>query len=178
MMAAVGGGRTLHSREWGPSSRGGAGWSQALIGSGPCRDQWPLATNKPWSVRHWRITPFFGNDGHMIAPANNWVDCCRSAIMAVGLMAVSGTSLASLPPPLPVLKKGSCPVGYRTAAAYCLPLPSARFAIERLGQCPPGYSASTNFCLAQSGAAYAMPKVGACPPGYRTAGPYCLELGN
>lgn len=107
-----------------------------------------------------------------------WLQRYRWILGVVGLIAVSGASWASLPPPLPVLKKGNCPVGYRTAAAYCLPMPSARFAIERLGQCPPGYTASTNFCLAQSGAAYAMPRVGACPPGYRTAGPYCLELGN
>ncbi len=74
----------------------------------------------------------------------------------------------------PVLKNGSCPTGYRTSGAYCIPRKNARFAIEKVGSCPTGYRTSGKYCLANKNGKFAIPKDGSCPSGYRTSGGYCI----
>lgn len=80
----------------------------------------------------------------------------------------------SIPAPQPVVKLGTCPSGYRTSGAYCLPGTNARFALEKRGSCPSGYTTSGAYCLAGSQARPAIPRVGGCPSGWSSSGDYCL----
>ena len=50
----------------------------------------------------------------------------------------------------PLVRVGSCPLGYYTSGNYCVPSPSSltRPAIERDGpSCPLGYYRSGNYCI-------------------------------
>jgi hypothetical protein len=76
--------------------------------------------------------------------------------------------------PRPVPREGACPSGYWTSGDYCMPGPTAAYAIRREGSCPTGYSSSGQYCLAGPNAEFAIPRSGACPSGYSTSGNYCL----
>lgn len=60
------------------------------------------------------------------------------------------TLLLAWTPPQPLVRVGSCPLGYYSQGSYCVPSPSggARPAIERDGAtCPLGYYRSANYCV-------------------------------
>lgn len=78
--------------------------------------------------------------------------------------------------PRPIAKLGSCPTGYLTSGAYCVPRTDARPAIEKQGPCPTGYLSSGSYCLAREQAPPVIPKVGSsCPTGWLTSGGYCVR---
>ena len=71
------------------------------------------------------------------------------------------------PPAQPVPRVGSCPGGYNSSGAYCVPTKSGRFAVQRSGSCPGGYYSSGNYCVASSDSSkLAIQKLGSCPSGY------------
>ena len=52
----------------------------------------------------------------------------------------------------PVVKVGTCPVGWYTSGAYCIPArtqPSTRppEAIQKVGTCPLGWSTQSSYCV-------------------------------
>lgn len=77
----------------------------------------------------------------------------------------------------PILKSGSCPVGYYTSGNYCVPSgKQSHFAIPNRGSCPAGYYNSGDYCIASSeNSRMAIPKAGSCPSGYYNSGSYCLS---
>ena len=104
----------------------------------------------------------------------------RSRISAVVIALVCLTPLNALADsavsPTPIVKHGTCPNGYRSSGAYCVPSAKARQAIEKIGLCPSGYIASGAYCLAGRQARDAIPKIGAsCPSGWLSNGTYCLR---
>jgi len=74
-----------------------------------------------------------------------------------------------------VPKVGTCPSGYHTSGAACVPQLDAGPAPPRVGSCPSGYHTSGDYCLGSREARHAIPKTGACPSGYFTSGAYCLS---
>lgn len=79
------------------------------------------------------------------------------------------------PFPQPLIKNGTCPSGYYSSGAYCVPTQSAKFAIAKVGSCPYAYYSSGNYCVASSDKSpLAMPKIGSCPSGYYSSGEYCV----
>ena len=95
-------------------------------------------------------------------------------LMAIGLIAGSGTAGAS-PPPQPVARDGGCPTGYSSSGQYCVPGSNARYALPRTGSCPSGYFSSGNYCVASSNDSnLAIPRLGSCPSGYFSSGDYCV----
>jgi hypothetical protein len=52
----------------------------------------------------------------------------------------------------PVVKVGTCPVGWYTSGAYCIPsraTPStnSRDVIQKVGTCPLGWSTQSSYCI-------------------------------
>lgn len=89
-------------------------------------------------------------------------------------------SALSQQPVRPLPKIGSCPLGYYSSGAYCVPSTNShtRGAIEKVGSsCPLGFYTSGAYCL--SGASQnreAILKQGSsCPLGWYTSGQYCLR---
>lgn len=107
----------------------------------------------------------------------------RALVVAIslgGLPLLSLTSAWSQQPVRPLPKIGSCPLGYYSSGAYCVPgsSSSTRGAIEKVGSsCPLGFYSSGAYCL--SGASQnreAIHKQGSsCPLGWYTSGSYCLR---
>ena len=92
---------------------------------------------------------------------------------------VAGSPADAAPAPQPLPRSGSCPTGYHASGQYCVPGPSARYAIERNGSCPVGYFSSARYCVASSDkSALAIHRSGPCPGGYFASGKYCLESGE
>lgn len=44
-------------------------------------------------------------------------------------------------------KVGSCPVGYRTSGAYCIPIENTKEVVVKIKSCPVGYRTSGNYCI-------------------------------
>lgn len=107
----------------------------------------------------------------------------RALVVAIslgGLPLLSLTSAWSQQPVRPLPKIGSCPLGYYSSGAYCVPSSSGhtRGALEKVGNsCPLGFYTSGAYCL--SGASQnreAIHKQGSsCPLGWYTSGSYCLR---
>lgn len=82
----------------------------------------------------------------------------------------------TLPDPLPLARNGGCPTGYSSSGNYCVPGPSARFALARTGSCPTGYFSSGNYCVASNASSRAaIPRSGSCPSGWFSSGDYCVS---
>ena len=93
----------------------------------------------------------------------------------IGVALVSGVVDAT-PIPQPLVREISCPSGYYSSGAYCVPSNDAKFVIERLGSCPSGYYSSSSYCVASSNASkLAIPRINSCPSGYYSSGNYCLS---
>jgi hypothetical protein len=96
-------------------------------------------------------------------------------------LALIGPALASsivnaTPTPQPLVRDNSCPSGYHSSGAYCIPSSNAKFAIERLGVCPSGYYTSGNYCVASfTNSKLAIPRINSCPSGYYSSGNYCIS---
>ena len=92
----------------------------------------------------------------------------------IGLTLASGIANAT-PTPQPLIRGSSCPSGYYSSGAYCVPSTTARFAIERIGSCPSGYYSSASYCVASSNdSKLAIPRINSCPSGYYSSGNYCV----
>ena len=83
-------------------------------------------------------------------------------------------------PVRPLLKVGSCPIGYYSSSGYCVPSKNGnvRGAIEKVGNgCPIGFYASGSYCLSSpSNQRQAIEKTGnGCPIGWFSSGRYCVQ---
>ena len=59
--------------------------------------------------------------------------------------AVAATS--AIAEPLPVVKQGTCPPGYRESGGYCAPMTrDAPDAIPKRGACPSGWASGASYC--------------------------------
>jgi hypothetical protein len=66
-------------------------------------------------------------------------------LTAVTFLALITTAHAE---PLPQPKTSSCPAGYGSEAAYCVPMRrDAPVAIPKIGQCPSGWTQSGSYCI-------------------------------
>ena len=91
-------------------------------------------------------------------------------------MALTSAVANATPQPQPLVRNSSCPSGYYSSGAYCVPNNNAKFAIERIGSCPSGYYSSNSYCLASSNnSKLAIPRINSCPSGYYSSGNYCLS---
>jgi hypothetical protein len=70
-----------------------------------------------------------------------------TARMTTIMLVVSLTTAAA--EPLPLVKQGQCPSGYRESGGYCAPTsPRAPAAIPKgAGQCPSGWMQSGAYCV-------------------------------
>jgi hypothetical protein len=92
----------------------------------------------------------------------------------IGLALTSSVANAT-PQPQPLVRNSSCPSGYYSSGAYCVPNNNAKFAIERIGSCPSGYYSSSTYCVASSNnSKLAIPRINSCPSGYYSSGNYCV----
>jgi hypothetical protein len=74
----------------------------------------------------------------------------RLTTIVIALALSTGTALAQvLPQPKPGSPGGSCPFGYTSSGAFCIPKKRASDAIPKLpnGTCPWGWLASGGYCL-------------------------------
>ena len=95
-------------------------------------------------------------------------------LVVISLALTSGAANAT-PPPQPLVRNSSCPSGYNSSGAYCVPSNNAKFAIERIGSCPSGYYSSSSYCVASStNSKLAIPRISSCPSGYHSSGNYCV----
>jgi hypothetical protein len=72
------------------------------------------------------------------------------AILVMALALSAGTALAqTLPQPKPGALGGSCPFGYTSSGAFCVPSARASDAIPKPqgGTCPWGWLSSGSYCL-------------------------------
>ncbi len=93
----------------------------------------------------------------------------------ISLALISGIANAT-PTPQPLVRDDSCPNGYQSSGAYCIPSSNAKFAIKRLGSCPSGYYTSGNYCVASfTNSKLAIPRINSCPSGYYSSGNYCIS---
>ena len=98
----------------------------------------------------------------------------KLALLTMAL--TSGVVANATPIPQPLVRESSCPSGYYSSGAYCVPSNNAKFAIERLGSCPSGYYSSGNYCVASSNdSKFAIPRINSCPSGYYSSGNYCVS---
>lgn len=98
----------------------------------------------------------------------------KLALLTMAL--TSGVVANATPIPQPLVRESSCPSGYISSGAYCVPSNNAKFAIERLGSCPSGYYSSGNYCVASSNdSKFAIPRINSCPSGYYPSGNYCVS---
>jgi hypothetical protein len=70
--------------------------------------------------------------------------------VTIALALFASTVLAqTLPQPKPGSPGGSCPHGYTTSGAFCMPMRGAQDAIPKPpnGSCPWGWLASSSYCL-------------------------------
>lgn len=96
--------------------------------------------------------------------------------LALLTMALTSGVANATPIPQPLVRESSCPSGYISSGAYCVPSNNAKFAIERLGSCPSGYYSSGNYCVASSNdSKLAIPRINSCPSGYYSSGNYCVS---
>jgi hypothetical protein len=68
----------------------------------------------------------------------------------IALAQSAGTALAqTLPQPKPGSPGGSCPFGYTSSGAFCVPMQGARQAVPNPpgGTCPWGWTSSGSYCL-------------------------------
>lgn len=104
---------------------------------------------------------------------------CVAQGLLMAIILVTGQTAEAAPAPQPLARSGSCPTGYHASGQYCVPGPSARYAIERNGSCPLGYFTSASYCVASSDkSALAIHRSGSCPMGYFASGKYCLKSGE
>lgn len=94
--------------------------------------------------------------------------------LAVSGLSLGCWSLVAIASPLPLERRGSCPLGYYASGRYCLPGRQARPAVLKLGNCPVGWYSSGNYCLASQTARPVIPKLGSCPIGSYASGNYCV----
>ena len=95
-------------------------------------------------------------------------------LVLIGLALASGIANAA-PVPQPLVRNSSCPSGYNSSGAYCVPSNNAKFAIARIGSCPSGYYSSASYCVASSNdSKLAIPRISSCPSGYHSSGNYCI----
>ncbi|WP_341880845.1 hypothetical protein [Synechococcus sp. UW140] len=95
------------------------------------------------------------------------------------LLCSSATGFAEQPV-RPLIKQGSCPLGYYSSNNYCVPsnTNSSRGAIEKAGSsCPLGFYSSGNYCLSSpSNNREAIQKAGnSCPLGWYSSSDYCVK---
>ncbi|MGB8550487.1 MAG: hypothetical protein WCD82_20135, partial [Xanthobacteraceae bacterium] len=72
------------------------------------------------------------------------------AVLAIALALSADTALAQvLPVPKPGAPGGSCPHGYASSGAFCVPSAHARDAVLKPpgGTCPWGWTSSGSYCL-------------------------------
>ncbi len=92
------------------------------------------------------------------------------------VMALIYALVNATPSPQPLVRNKSCPSGYYTSGAYCVPNNNAKFAIRKLGSCPSGYFSSGDYCVASSDESkLAIPRINSCPSGYYSSGNYCVS---
>jgi hypothetical protein len=73
-----------------------------------------------------------------------------TAAFLVALALSSGTALGqTLPQPKPGSPGGSCPFGYTSSGAFCIPSQGAQAAVPLPpnGSCPWGWTRSGSYCL-------------------------------
>ena len=100
----------------------------------------------------------------------------ENLILVIIGLALTSAVANSTPQPQPLVRNSSCPSGYYSSGAYCVPNNNAKFAIERLGSCPSGYYSSSTYCVASSNnSKLAIPRINSCPSGYYSSGNYCLS---
>jgi len=100
--------------------------------------------------------------------------------LVVGLVLLVPSALQAQQPVRPMVRNGSCPMGYYGSGEYCVPSSSSgtRGAIEKSGNgCPMGFYSSGNYCLSTpSNEREAIQKVGpGCPMGWFGSGNYCVK---
>jgi len=96
--------------------------------------------------------------------------------LALIALVITPGSINASPPPQPLIRNNSCPPGYYSSGAYCVPNNNAKFAIERNGSCPSGYYSSGNYCVASSDdSKLVIPRISYCPSGYYSSGNYCVS---
>jgi hypothetical protein len=100
------------------------------------------------------------------------------AVSFLFFVAIASISYTEAKAQVPLEKHGSCPPGYYTSAAYCIPTDSAKPTMLKQGSnCPSGTYSSGGYCVSSGGKPIdAVPKVGSvCPSGYFSDGAYCKK---
>ena len=100
--------------------------------------------------------------------------------LAVSLVLLAPSALQAQQPVRPLVRNGSCPMGYYGSGDYCVPSSSSATggALEKSGNgCPMGFYSSGNYCLSTpSNQREAIQKVGpGCPMGWFGSGNYCVK---
>ena len=70
-------------------------------------------------------------------------------IIAFALLSTNPAFAQVLPQPKPGTPGGSCPFGYTSSGAFCVPMQGAQQAIPKPpgGTCPWGWTSSGSYCL-------------------------------
>ena len=72
--------------------------------------------------------------------SRSWKNLLVTTLIGVTLFFIFGDAHAQDNRPLPIVKKGSCPLGYRKEGNYCIPRSTnTPLVIEKKGKCPPGF---------------------------------------
>ena len=106
--------------------------------------------------------------------------CGLLVCLGLGADLIAPPALQAQQPVRPLVRNGSCPMGYHGLGEYCVPSSSSgtRGALEKSGNgCPMGFYSSGNYCLSSPGSdREAIPKLGSsCPLGWYSSGRYCLH---
>ena len=103
-----------------------------------------------------------------------------NGLLSIPTLIVLASAVLAQQPIQPLPKVGSCPVGYYSSGAYCVPSKSGttRGAIEKSGSsCPIGFYSSGNYCVSSpNNSREAIQKQGSsCPIGWFSSGSYCVK---
>ena len=106
--------------------------------------------------------------------------CGLGLCLGLGADLIAPPALQAQQPVRPLVRNGSCPMGYYGSGEYCVLSSSSgtRGAIEKSGNgCPMGFYSTGNYCLSTpSNQREAIQKMGpGCPMGWFGSGNYCVK---